>query len=372
MIDGTTATTIVVVADLHLAAGRHDPFSSDTALVSFLDDLTTRAQHGVAPRLVLLGDTLDFTLVEVGGLRLDPTVDGALARLERIETAHSTVFAAFRRATRAGVPLHVLPGNHDLELFLSPVLDRLRELVAPEPGTLQLHPWFVHLPGVAYLEHAQQHHDLNRVPRLLDTGANGAVAIPAGTVYGEYLLALADVFDLDLPIEAISARSIAAAARAHPRRLARSLAPTLAASRALLRCEIEARRTRKKAGATARSLDADDDLPHGTARKLELASASTPLSAIRRLARRRTDHYMVDRAQAVHDVLATAGRAVPYYILAHTHEAADRPLTGEPAGARYVNPGTWSRLAAAGALRCCYVELERANGTPSARLVPWS
>lgn len=371
MIDGDAVATIVVVADLHLAAGRHDPFSSDAALVSFLDDLAARAQRGVAPRLVLLGDTLDFTLVEVGGQRLDPTIDGALDRLARIEAAHAAVFAAFRRATQAGVPLHVVPGNHDLELFLPPVLERLRELVAAEPSTLRLHPWFVHLPGVAYLEHGQQHHDLNRVPRLLDTGAGGAVAIPAGTVYGEYLLALADRFDLDLPIEEISARSIGAAARRHPGRLARALAPTLAAARALVRCELEARRTRRAAGAPARRLDASD-LPHETARKLELASASTPLGAVRRLARRRTEHYMIARAHTVHEVLATAGRAVPYYILAHTHEAADRPLTGELAGPRYVNPGTWSRLAAAGAPRCCYVEVRSANGTPSARLVAWS
>jgi len=370
MIAGGTAATIVVIADLHLAAGRHDPFSSDAALVAFLDDLATRARRGRAPRLVLLGDTLDFTLVELAGRRLDPTIEGALGRLECIEGAHRTVFAALRRAIQAGVVVHIVPGNHDLELFLPSVLDRLRELLAAEQSTLQLHPWFIHLPGVAHLEHGQQHHDLNRVPNLLQTGARATVAIPAGTVYGEYLLALTDLFDLDLPIEAISARSVGAAARQHPRRLARSIAPTLAAARALARCEIQARRAGRAPGAPALR-DAGDGMPHETRRELERVSASTPLGAVRRLAGRRAEHYMVARAQAVHDVLTATGRAVPYYVLAHTHEAADRPLTGDPAGPRYMNPGTWSRLAAADAPRCCYVELRSADGAPSARLGAW-
>ena len=74
---------VIVISDLHLATSRHDPFCDDVALIGFLDNLARRAGAGTTLHLVLLGDTLDFTLVEHGGHRLDPTPAGALARSGR-------------------------------------------------------------------------------------------------------------------------------------------------------------------------------------------------------------------------------------------------------------------------------------------------
>ena len=365
--------TTVVISDLHLAAGRHDPFSDDLALASFLDELARRAAAGARLRLVLLGDTLDFALVEHDGRRLDPTVPGALARLERIAGAHSEVFAALARAAGAGVAIDIIAGNHDLELLAPAVLDMLRALLTGHGGSLTLHPWILHLPGVAYLEHGQQHHDINRVPGLLETGAVEQLALPAGTIYGEHLLALNDVLGADIPVERLCARSVVAAARRRPARLAGALGPSLDAARNLSRCQ-RAARTALRAAAPAIACESAQRVPPETVGALQHATASTPAGAVRRrlLGRRAHEPYMVTGARKAHDLLAGAGQAVAFYVFAHTHVADDRPLTSGPAAPRYLNAGTWSRLAPDGARRCCYVQLccdgDRA---PTAELLCW-
>ncbi len=374
----TTAATsqrgsAIVISDLHLAAGRHDPFSDDEALVSFLQAVEHWGAAGASLRLVLLGDTLDFTLVEHDGRRLDRSVAGALARLERIAAAHAGVFAALGRVARAGVALDIVAGNHDLELLSPTVLERLRSLLGVGEGALTLHPWIVHLPGLAYLEHGQQHHDLNRVPGLLAAGEHGTPAPPAGTIYGEHLLALADALGAELPIERISARGVMAAARRRPSRLGRALAPTVGAARGLTRCERAARRARSaSAGATALR-GRPSGLPSATLAELDRAAASTPTGAMRRrlTTRAGSEPYMVAAARAAHELLAEAGQALPFYVLAHTHAADDRPLTAQADGPRYLNAGTWSRLAPEHAPRRCYVELRSDGGRPSAQLLHW-
>ncbi|HEX8206003.1 MAG TPA: hypothetical protein VF587_08100, partial [Solirubrobacteraceae bacterium] len=73
---------LVVLSDLHMAAGTHDVFAADRELEALLDDLTC-APEG-PPDLLLLGDIVDFTLVEVEGRRLDTSVAGAIERLRRV------------------------------------------------------------------------------------------------------------------------------------------------------------------------------------------------------------------------------------------------------------------------------------------------
>lgn len=366
-------TTAVVISDLHLAAGRHDPFFDDESLVAFLDSLARRAETGAPLRLVLLGDTLDFTLVEHDRRRLDPTVPGALARLERIAAAHADVFAALARAAGAGVALDIVPGNHDLELLAPAVLDGLRALLTHDGGSLTLHPWILHLPGIAYLEHGQQHHDINRVPHLLAIGGDDELPLPAGTVYGEHLLALNDLLGADIAIERLSGRSVLAAARRRPARLRRTLGPTLGAAHRLLRCERAARSALRGGQPPAARHENPPGLPAATVGALGRAAASTPAGALRRrlLARTATEPYMVTGARTVHGVLAAVGQPAAFYVYAHTHVADDRPLTSDPAAPRYLNAGTWSRLALDRAPRCCYVELGCDGDAPSARLLHW-
>lgn len=317
---------------------------------------------------MLLGDTFDFTLVEHGGRRLDATPAGALVRLERIATAHAGVFAALRRVACAGVALDVVPGNHDLELLSPIVTRRLQAMLTADGGSLTLHPWIIHVPGLAHLEHGQQHHDLNRVPGLLGAGDVDELPLLAGTVYGEHLLALADVLGADVPIERLSARALAATARRRPARLRAAIAPSIGALARLTRCERAARRARPPLERVQR---AAHGLPPVTVGALERASATTPASALRRVLARASEPYMVRAARTTHELLAGAGCAVPFYVLAHTHAAEDRSLTQAAGDPRYLNAGTWSRLAPTGARRQCYVELRDNGGAPSAQLLDW-
>lgn len=364
--------TVVVISDLHMAAGRRDPFVDDRALVAWLERLVERARAGERLRLVLLGDTLDFTLVEHAGRRLDPTPAGALARLELIARAHREVFAALARTARAGVALDVVAGNHDLELLLAEVGARLRALLAPGRGELSVHPWLLHLPGLAHLEHGQQHHDVNHVPALLDVAARGRLTPPAGTVAGECLLRIADALGLQprpAP-DAPSPRALAAAALRRPRRSGAVLAALGAAARDVARTERAARLARRAAGSAAAREAVALGLPAELAAEIERTSATLPSRALRRVAAGgRREHYMVAGARAVHALLAARGHAVAFYVLAHTHVPADRPLTADPQGPRYLNAGTWSLAAPAGTPRRCHVELSVEAGAPVARLV---
>lgn len=370
------AETVIVVSDLHIAAGRLDPFSEDAALVAFLTHVAARAHDGPPVRFVLLGDSFDFTLVEIDGRRIDQTIEGALARLDRIAGAHRDVLDALGRVVRAGAELHVVPGNHDLELLFPPVMAHLRELLGSGEGVVLMHPWALHLPGLAYLEHGQQHHDLNRLPGLLDRADNSALPPLAGTAYGECLLAIAGAVGAELPIERTSVRTIGAALGRRPWLLPRAVAPTLRAARNLGASQRAARRGRVRppgftAGAAAQQ-NGVGGLSPAVMADLERVSASTPARAVRRLLTSRTSEpYMVRAAREVHRSLAAAGRSVPFYVFAHTHEADDRPLDTDPAGPRYLNAGTWSRLSREGARRRCYVELTITDGRSVGRLNSW-
>jgi hypothetical protein len=114
------------------------------------------------------------------------------------------------------------------------------------------------------------------------------------------------------------------------------------------------------------------DLPHAVAADLERLSASTPARAMRRLAGPRgNEPYMVAAARDVDRSLRAADQSVPFYVLAHTHQADDRLLTADRAGPRYLNAGTWSRLAPAAQQRRCYVAITREEDTATARLAVW-
>jgi UDP-2,3-diacylglucosamine pyrophosphatase LpxH len=367
---------VVLVSDLHMAAGAIDPFAADAAFAAFLDDLRARHEAGGRPlRLVLLGDLLDFTLVEVDGRRLDPSVAGAIARLQRIATAHGRVFAAFARLTAAGVPVHVVPGNHDLELLAPPVFARLRELIAPAGGDVVLHPWIVHVPGVLYAEHGHQHHDINRVPGLLERYDPAGWRPPAGTLFGELLLELGDALGGGgdgVPGPAAVVRAL----RRRPARLPTAIAYGARFGAALLRCcaamARDARAPRAaRHEAQARAQAAIVGLPAPALGALARSSATSPAGVARRLLRPGRGDYMVLAAGRVHATLTAAGGAVPLYVFGHTHVAEDRALASGAEAPRYLNGGTWSQLAAAGSARCGYVEITREARAPVARLRAW-
>lgn len=126
-------------------------------------------------RLVVAGDLFDFMAVRVratpsraGGAdqrRYGPKRSVALgaARMAQIGAAHQPVLAAMMRFAAAGHEIDVLVGNHDIELLEEATVAELRaQLLAAAGGGAQaaaalerirVQPWFLHLPGVAWIEH---------------------------------------------------------------------------------------------------------------------------------------------------------------------------------------------------------------------------
>ncbi|SFP13001.1 hypothetical protein SAMN05660464_2149 [Geodermatophilus dictyosporus] len=364
MTDGSaTGSRIAVLADLHLACGEHDPFTEDDRLARTIRHLVSGA-GGVPLRLVLLGDTFDFPAVSLPGRGASPATrpSEAVRKLDRIMAAHAPVFAALRDLLAAGHRIDFVAGNHDMELSMPAVQRSLRQAL---PGTLDVHPWMLHLPGVLYAEHGQQHHDLNRFPGLLvdhpDDG-DRPLRVPPGS----YLDALVHL-RRRAPWASPPARALLAA------RMGTGLFLGLVR---LSRAE----RHRPERERLLRSTTLAG-LPAGSVVDIDRLGAATPASIARRAAvlaarrlRRRSGAavpFMQAAAQAVHHVLAAEGAAVPFYLFGHTHVAADVPLA-DGAAARYLNPGTWSsavRRVPGGDRRCCVVIVDQPPGAgPRARL----
>jgi UDP-2,3-diacylglucosamine pyrophosphatase LpxH len=334
------ATRILALADLHMAAGRHDAFREDDQLVRFLEG--PARTPGV--RLLLLGDVFDFSLVELPGRRgrrLDTTVDGALDKLAVIAAEHPAPLAALAGVVAAGTRVDVVVGNHDLELMLPPVADRLCELLG---GDVAVHPWLVHEPGLVYAEHGQQYHEINRVFDLLRLDQSAAAPVPAGSVAGEWVL---EGRAGGLPLGATA-------------RLAFGLARWGLTSRRGRRYDELVEEHAAAAALPPRALAAIDGLgPRG------------PLGATVHLARRMSTRapvpYMEAALGGVHEILESHAVAVPYYLAGHTHQVVDRPLAPDPGAPRYLSPGTWSTMRPPGAEGLHYVELDPSR----ARVVRW-
>lgn len=407
------ALDLVIVSDLHMAAGR-DPasgrstrtedFHRDAAFAGFIRARVRQgAERGRPWRLIALGDLFDFTRVELGRLgddrrRLDTSVPAALLKLDRIASGHSDVFAAFRELLQAGAGLHVVPGNHDLELLKPPVQRRLRELlVEPEgrAGEITFHPWMLCVPGVLYAEHGEQHHDINAIPRLAEAAEGSLEAgleAPLGSHLGEWLTALIDAADPDVErldpglttlVAALRGRPLAvlAAWRAHATFLRALLRHWTRAGRAAGRAarrNVAEPAVIRRANAVGLSPVAIASIDHltdltlaGTARRLARMAIA---SRARRPARpaEPPPGYMRLAAAAIHRILRGTGDEVPFYVFGHTHAAERSELEAEGARATYLNSGTWSQLVRGEAGLPTFVEVGvDPTGPATARLLAW-
>jgi UDP-2,3-diacylglucosamine pyrophosphatase LpxH len=184
----------VVISDLHLGEDlsvdaseqtRRDVEMASAAAADFLAHLAQRRVDGLPWRLVVNGDLLDFLSVhvspadprlagvaELGGLgRGDRLAHGAgrvaaasAIRVEMIAERHAPFFRALARFLAAGNHVDLVAGNHDRELPHPLVADRFRAALRRHGARerdlahrLRFHDWFVHEPGVVWIEHGHQY-----------------------------------------------------------------------------------------------------------------------------------------------------------------------------------------------------------------------
>lgn len=339
---GGTEVDVVLLSDLHLGAW---PAGQTGRYVEAFDAFTGHLQQlARAPagsrRLVLLGDTLDFLHVHATGLRAGPVPDrteaGALRKIDDLVSTHGGFFASLGDLTGRGWRIDVVTGNHDVELARPAVQDRFRAavLAARPQGTadddlVQFHPWIFHVPGLLYAEHGHQHHDINAmvtIGRPFDGPDQDLLRLPLASY---------------LPVGRTPRRALARSAAALVREAVRISSPATSRLRRRYRDEVLPQLADRLR------------LGHGTLVDLDsLSEASVPAISARlgrKLIGRRPPgpptqrgDYLHRGARGVHEILAGADAAVPFYVFGHTHLAERFPLLESSLEHSYLNCGTWS------------------------------
>ncbi len=172
---------LLVVSDLHFGeellpgAGHERRRAVELGAAAFREFLAYHAarRSGGRPwRLVIDGDFFDFMSVMIPTtpdrpaktaderrFGLGRSVRAGVERLRRICEGHADILAALARFAEAGHSIDVVVGNHDVELLAPEVAAELmRQLAGAGAGARALEriavvPWFVHVPGVAWIEH---------------------------------------------------------------------------------------------------------------------------------------------------------------------------------------------------------------------------
>jgi UDP-2,3-diacylglucosamine pyrophosphatase LpxH len=373
-------TTITIVSDLHLAAGgnsgrgRHEPpepFSHDLAFARWLDHLRERAAaSGEHHRLLLLGDIFDFPRVRSVDAKDASTEEAAeptIVRLNRIAAGHAPVFSALGHWLGAGMPIDIIPGNHDFELMRPSVQKHLGALLARAAGTEQMTSvltvwsWIYHVPGVLYAEHGQQYHDLNSFPALvwLERQEADMNNLPLGAALDTFVRRV--IWKLGPKVDSPNSlmRLLSNIVVTGPKGIARVLPDVvrLAAvtGRHFVASRLPGHRTRREryraailvdqaaaTGIRAECLDEIDQLAESIANRMLVRVVGIGVRHLGgSLELPPKDHYLVGAASEIRRILDEAGLGTAFYVFGHSHRAEQRVLGG-PAGATYLNTGSWA------------------------------
>jgi len=308
-----------VLSDLHLSGGP-GPRDIDAALPRFLDSVVGAGTVG-RRNLVLLGDTFDLQ----GPVR--PTSGGVAERLTRLAEAHAGILSVLGACVRSGIGLHVVGGNHDIELTrpaATRLFTTLLGLQVGHPG-VRFSPWVVHEPGVFYAEHGSQHHELNRMPTVLSVREHG-----------------------DAPAE-LPLTPLGAASRGHPWcspegsvtvRVTRSLRSARRHERIAQTAWYQGLLDREAVdlGLSGRALAEVAAMSRFRVGGALAAAARRTFE--RRVGVQRPGTYLAPRAAAIHRILTRHGVPAAAYVFGHNHRAERLDLPDSPAAA-YLNAGTW-------------------------------
>jgi hypothetical protein len=343
-----------VVSDLHLN-GEPGSRDIDAAMPRFLDTVVGASTSG--PRtLVLLGDTFDLQ-----GPVHQSTARVA-ERLTCLADVHAGILDALAVCVRSGIGLHVVGGNHDIELTRPASAALFTTLLGLEDGHpgIRFSPWVVHEPGVFYAEHGNQHHELNRMPTVLSVRERGGQE--------------------ELPVTPLGAAS-----RGYPGcsaegaalvRVARSLRSTRRRER-MARTPWYQDLLDREAVGLGMSSRALADLAAMSRFGAGRALTATARRIIeRRVGMERPGTYLAPRAAAIHRILTREGLPAAAYVFGHNHRAERLDLPDAPAAA-YLNAGTWcAEVRGLGPDRVDqqmfpYVRIAATPGRVDARLLFW-
>lgn len=183
---------LLVISDLHLGedllpgAGMENQSAVAMAATAFIEFMRHHQRFRVDGRpwrLVINGDLFDFMSVRAGAedgvelhgdekhhvLGAGRREDAAIVRMRAMGARYRIVFAQMMRFAGAGHRIDIIAGNHDQELAWPSVWAELRAaLVAACPtgidadaalARIVFQRWFVHEPGVAWIEHGHQYDD---------------------------------------------------------------------------------------------------------------------------------------------------------------------------------------------------------------------
>ena len=308
-----------LVSDLHLN-GEPGPRDIDAAFPRFVETVVG-ASTGSRRALVLLGDTFDLQ----GPVRQSAA---AIAdRLTCLADTHARTLSALGACVRSGVDLHVVGGNHDIELTRAAAAALFTTLLGLEPGHpgVRFSPWVIHEQGVFYAEHGSQHHELNRMPTLLSVRAPGASP-------------------KELPVTPLGAAS-----RGRPWcpadgvvavRVVRSLRSARRHER-LTQTPWYQDLLHREAADLGMSTGVLADLAAVSRFGVGRALVATARRTIeRRVGVERPGTYLAPPAAAIHRILTRHGLPAAAYVFGHNHRAERLDLPDAPAAA-YLNAGTW-------------------------------
>lgn len=308
-----------LVSDLHLDGSEGDTDVAG-ALAALVDVVTETSEPGER-HLVLLGDSFELAT-------WTDDAEEAVERLNLIARRLPEALASLGRAVRSGAHVHLVCGNHDVDLVRPAVQRQLVRLVLPadpeDAGRLLVHPWILHVPGLLYAEHGHQHHEPHRMPTLLEAMRESR---PPGPVP---------------PLAAfVQARGQGQGPATVGRRVA--LAAWLS-----WRCEREARRPRHQR--LLRAYARDLGLPAETLVGLHAASRLRPGRAAITVGARTLGRamgrggdpngYLRRAALRVDGVLGGSAERPACYVFGHTHVATVENLRGS--GRFFVNTGSWA------------------------------
>lgn len=183
----TSIKRYIIISDLHLTQTIDNDAriyrspqlieELDIRLVKFLERYVDSESC-----VIFLGDSFDFDLViEV---ELNP-----LEKLKLIFEHHKILLKELKNILPKAKKVCFIAGNHDLELFIDQIRQKLRELLSINEEQYLFCPLFLFIPGVAYMEHGNRFDSYNSLPNPLNPfiESTGELFLPLGSMASRFI-----------------------------------------------------------------------------------------------------------------------------------------------------------------------------------------